>query len=160
MEKTGFYVRRAFADDIEGIANVTKEAFVKYAQMAGLPTVDALSETYDQLKADIENKYVFAAFLDGEVVGSVRIDVDLEKKEGYLSRFGVSLERQNLGVGKSLMNLVDIEMISLGVKRLYLHTASKVGTLIRFYYGRGFYVESTSTDKGYIRALLVKDYDA
>jgi len=30
--------------------------------------------------------------------------------------------------------------------------------LIRFYYGRGFYIESTTNDRGYIRALMVKEY--
>lgn len=158
MSDNGFYVRRATINDLHGIMEVTKEAFKKYAQMAGLSSVDALNETYDKLKYDIENKYVYAAFIDGEVVGSVRIDVDSENKTGYFSRFGVSLKHQNLGVGKSLMNLVDVEMKALGVKRLYLHTASKVGSLIRFYYSRDFYVESTSNERGYIRALLVKEY--
>jgi hypothetical protein len=30
---------------------------------------------------------------------------------------------------------------------------------IRFYYGMGFYIHSTSTDRGYIRALLCKELD-
>ena len=31
--------------------------------------------------------------------------------------------------------------------------------LIRFYYGRGYYIDSTTKDRGYIRALLCKDYE-
>jgi len=27
--------------------------------------------------------------------------------------------------------------------------------LVRFYYGQGFFVHSTTTDRGYIRALMV-----
>lgn len=158
MENTGLSVRRATTADIQGILSVTKEAFIKYAQMAGLPTVDALDEKYEQVKYDVENKYVYVAIYHGKVVGSVRIDVDHANKTGYLSRFGVSLEHQNLGIGKALMNLVDDEMISVGLKHLYLHTASTVSSLIIFYYGRGFYIESTSDKKGYIRALLVKNY--
>lgn len=158
MENTGLTVRRATIDDIQGIIDVTKEAFVKYAQMAGLATVEALNESYKQVKFDIENKYVFVALYCGSVVGSVRIDVDHENKTGYLSRFGVSLNYQNLGIGKALMNFVDDEMITIGLKNLYLHTSATVSSLIIFYYGRGFYIESTSNDKGYIRALLVKNY--
>ncbi|UKI36392.1 MAG: hypothetical protein L6V93_21240 [Clostridiales bacterium] len=56
------------------------------------------------------------------------------------------------------MNLVDINMRVLGVKKLYLHTGSKISSLVTFYYGRGFYVESTSTDRGYIRAQMCKEY--
>ena len=57
-----------------------------------------------------------------------------------------------------MMNLVDRIMIKKGVKRLSLHTGSKISSLIRFYYGRGFFIESTDTDRGYVRALLVKEY--
>ena len=56
------------------------------------------------------------------------------------------------------MNLVDIKMREMGVKRIMLHTGAKVGSLVRFYYGRGFYIDSTTKDRGYIRALLCKDY--
>ena len=63
-----------------------------------------------------------------------------------------------LGIGKSLMNLVDKYLISKNVRQVSLHTASKYGALMRFYYGRGFYVESVSHDRGYPRARLVKDY--
>jgi len=64
-----------------------------------------------------------------------------------------------MGVGKAMMSLVDKLLISKGVKRVRLHTASKYAELMRFYYGRGFYVDSTSRERGYIRALLVKDYE-
>ncbi|OQB12393.1 MAG: Acetyltransferase (GNAT) family protein [Firmicutes bacterium ADurb.Bin193] len=158
MDSNGFFVRRATVEDTQGVLDITREAFVKYAEMAGLKTVDALSETFEQVKRDIESKYVYAAFLDNKIVGSVRLDVNKEAKTAYLSRFGVSVVHQNLGIGKSLMNLVDTEMQSLGVKKVYLHTAAKVKPLIIFYYGRNFYVESTSNDRGYIRALLVKEY--
>ena len=49
-------------------------------------------------------------------------------------------------------------MMELGVTNLYLHTASRMFSLIRFYYGRCFYIESTNNDSGYIRALLCKEY--
>ncbi len=159
MKQSGFYVRRAETADAEGIAAITREAFIKYAELANLPTVDALDETVGAVKDDIKNKYVYAAFLDDKVVGSLRIEVNHTEKTAYLSRFGVSLDHQNLGVGKSLMNLVDVDMRSLSVKRLCLHTASKVGSLIIFYYRRGFFIESTSADKGYVRAFLVKEYE-
>ena len=78
----------------------------------------------------------------------------------YLSRFGVSALHQNNGIGKILMNAVDNSMRELGITCLYLHTASRMFSLIRFYYGRGFYIESTTNDRGYIRALLCKEYEA
>lgn len=153
----GFIIREATEQDAKDIAEITRSAFVAYAQLAGLQTVDALSETIDDIVADIKSKIVLVAYLDDKVVGSVRVSVN--DTEGYLSRYGVSTEYQNLGIGKALINMVDVKMRQLGIKRLQLHTGSKITPLIRFYYGRGFYIDSTSKDKGYIRALLVKDYD-
>ena len=133
--------------------------FLKYAQMVGNENIQALSETKEDIKRDIDTKLVLVAFMDGVPVGSVRVQVDNTEKTAYLSRFGVKINSQNNGVGKSLMNLVDIKMREMGIKRIMLHTGAKVASLVRFYYGRGFYVDSTTKERGYIRALLCKEYE-
>lgn len=153
-----FEVRMATYDDIDDIMSITKEAFIKYAELAGIETTDALTETYEDVKKDIDTKIVLIALSDGVPVGSVRVEV-FDDNTAYFSRFGVKLTSQNNGIGKSILNLVDRIMKKKGVKKICLHTASKITSLIRFYYGRGFYIESTDTTKGYIRALLVKDYE-
>lgn len=153
-----FEVRIATYDDIDDILSITKEAFIKYAELAGLKTTAALSETYDDVKKDIDTKIVLIAFSDGVPVGSVRVEV-FDDNTAYLSRFGVKLTSQNNGIGKSIMNLVDRIMKKKGVKQISLHTGSKITSLIRFYYGRGFYIDSTDKSRGYVRALLIKDYD-
>ena len=153
-----FEVRMATYDDIDDIMSITKEAFIKYAELAGIETTDALTETYEDVKRDIDTKIVLIALSDGVPVGSVRVEV-FDDNTAYFSRFGDKLTSQNNGIGKSILNLVDRIMKKKGVKKICLHTASKITSLIRFYYGRGFYIESTDTTKGYIRALLVKDYE-
>lgn len=153
-----FEIRIAKYDDINDILSITKEAFEKYVQLAGIETTPAMYETYDDVKNDIDNKIVLIAFSDGVPVGSARIEI-LEDNTAYFSRFGVKLTSQNNGIGKSIMNLVDKILISKGIKRLCLHTGAKITSLIRFYYGRGFYIDSTDKSKGYVRALLIKDYE-
>ena len=148
-----FEVRRASEHDAEAIRQITAEAFEKYCELAGLDTIAALNETIEDIHHDIEEKIVLVAYIDHEVVGSVRVGVN------EVTRFGVSTKYQNLGIGKALMNMVDITMRHNKVKRICLHTASKVFSLVRFYYGRGFYIDSTSKERGYVRALLVKDYE-
>lgn len=146
-------------EDAEAVLKVMKNAFVKYQHDTGIPSVPkALLETTDDILKDIENSYVFIAFLDGEPVGSIRVRIDESEHSAYIRRFGVVSGCQNIGIGKSFMNLVDKLLKSKGVKRACLHTASKYTALMRFYYGCGFYVESTESEKGYLRALLVKDY--
>ncbi len=156
---TLFQVRVANHDDISDIMSITREAFVKYRELAGVEHTPALDETYEDIENDLKDKIVLIAFSDGDPVGSVRLKIDHETHTAYLSRFGVKITSQNNGIGKSIMNIVDKIMIDQGVKQLSLHTASKITSLIRFYYGRGFYIDSTDKSKGYIRALLVKDYD-
>ena len=138
MARYSFEIRHATIEDIPAIQEITKEAFIKYMELADLTgKIAALEETHEDIKKDIETKEVFVAFLDGTPVGSVRVEVS-QNKTAYLSRFGVRLDYQNNGVGKALMNVVDMAMKEMGVKQMCLHTASK--------------------DRGYIRALLCKDY--
>lgn len=152
-----FEVRLATYDDIPDILAITREAFVKYQQMAHTPHLEALEETYEDVKRDIDTKVVLIAFSDEVPVGSVRVAI-FDDHTAYLSRFGVKVTSQNNGIGKSIMNLVDRIMIRKGVKSIFLHTGSKVTPLIRFYYGRGFYIASTDDSRGYLRAKLQKDY--
>lgn len=154
-----FIIRKATLEDAPSIAAIMQEAFKKYMLDTGLSgTMDALTEGLENIEADILEKEVYIALIDGNPVGTIRIKF-LPDNTAYISRFGVRLDYHNIGIGKALMNLADKIIKSRGVKKVYLHTASKYRDLIRFYYGRGFYVESTSTDRGYIRALLVKEYN-
>ena len=154
-----FIIRKAVLDDAPAIQSIVRESFQKYMQDTGLKgTMEALDETLEDIRKDIESKEVYVAFIDDTPVGSIRIEL-LPNGTAYISRFGVRLQYHNIGIGKSLMNLVDKLMLAKGIKRVSLHTASKYKDLVRFYYGRGFYVDSTSTDRGYVRALLVKEYD-
>ncbi len=152
-----FEVRHAEISDIKSIMEITREGFIKYSEMTGIKKLDALKETYDDVKYDIENKIVLIALSDGEPVGCVRVEV-LPDKTAYLTRFAVKVTCQNNGIGKSMMNHVDKIMKKCGVSRISLYTASKIASLIRFYYGRGFYVESVDNSRNYLRAKLVKEY--
>lgn len=158
MEGSLFRVRNATHDDVEAIMEITREGFLKYREMVGVDTVDALGETAEDVIRDIDTKIVLVAMLDGEPVGSVRVEI-MPNGTAVLTRFAVKVTNQNNGIGKSIMNLVDKLMIKRNVKRICLYTGSKVTPLIRFYYGRGFYIESTESSRGYIRAKLVKEYE-
>lgn len=158
MLNYSFIIRKAVPEDAEAIQDIMHEAFKKYMADTGLiGSMEALEESIDDIVSDIETKEVFIAIIDGVAVGTIRVQM-LPEDKAYISRFGVRLDYHNIGIGKSLMNLVDKVLKTRGIKRVSLHTASKYRDLIRFYYGRGFYIDSTTRDRGYIRALLVKDY--
>lgn len=153
-----FEVKSATEEDIPAIHKITHDAFLKYCEMAGLDyNIEALTETYDDIRRDIETKNVFVVRIDDEPVGAVRIEL-LPNNEAYLSRFAVASSNRNNGIGKILMKVVDKVMKENNVKTLRLHTCSKVTALIRFYYGRGFYISDVEYSRGYARAELVKEY--
>ncbi len=154
-----FRVRSATYDDIEAIGRITREAFLKYKELSPNADPEALKETAKDIKRDIDTKIVLIAEQNEVPVGSVRVEVDESTRSAYLTRFAVKLNSQNNGIGKSLMNLVDEIMLSKGVEKISLHTDSKLAPLIRFYYGRGFYIDSTDKTKGYTRAYLIKEYN-
>jgi len=159
MQQVNVTVRMAVVEDISQIRALSKEAFGMYAEGAGISSiVGELNESDEYLKEEIQNKLVFVAIVGGTIIGSVRVEVH-DDKTAYLSRFGVKAEYQNKGIGQVLMNEVDSIMQKLGIYKLYLHTASRMLSLVRFYYGRGFYIESTTKNRGYIRALLCKEYE-
>lgn len=151
-------IRLAQYDDIPCIMEIINEAFSKYQTMSGAEHLDALYETAEDIKHDIDTKLVLVALSDGHPVGSVRVEI-FPDHTAYLTRFAVKTDNQNNGIGKSIMNLVDKIMRKEGVKAISLHTGSKVTALIRFYYGRGFYIDEIDKSKGYTRAKLVKEYN-
>ena len=100
---------------------------------------------------------MFVVRIDDQPVGAVRIEI-LPNNEAYLSRFAVADSNRNNGVGKILMSVVDKVMKQNNIKILRLHTSAKVTALIRFYYGRGFYIANVEYSRGYPRAELIKEY--
>lgn len=152
-------VRKAVEEDAEAIHSILQESFKKYMKETGLTgTIEALEESLDDIRSDICSKEVFIALIDNIPVGTARVEV-FPDKTAYLSRFGVRLQYHNIGIGKSLMSLIDKLLISQGVKKVSLHTASKYKDLVVFYYGRGFYIDSIAKDRGYARALMVKEFE-
>ncbi|NLC42854.1 MAG: GNAT family N-acetyltransferase [Clostridiales bacterium] len=150
-------IRKAGQEDISAIHQITKEAFEKYANDLGLPeTVSALKENEETILNEMESKTILIAILDGVPVGSIRYEIQPDKS-AYISRFGVKLDIQKSGVGRALMEAVEEDLYNKDVDMINLHTATKMTAQIRFYYGLGFYVHSTTTDKGYIRGLLCKE---
>jgi ribosomal protein S18 acetylase RimI-like enzyme len=151
-----FIIRRAEASDAPAVYEILQKAFREYAKAANLTQIEALKETATDIEREIRNKVVYIAIIDKVIVGTVRVDVSGDK--AYISRFAVNSSHRNIGIGKSLMNLVDKYLVSKKVREVSLHTASRYGALMRFYYGRGFYVDSVTHDRGYPRARLVKEY--
>lgn len=151
-----FIIRRATAEDAPSVFSIIQKAFNEYSNITGQTNLEALSETVETIQKEIQTKAVYIAIINNNIVGTVRLSVKGEV--AYLSRFAVDSNNQNAGIGKHLMNAVDTYLKEIGVKKVTLHTSSKHDVLMRFYYGIGFFVEAIETDKGYLRARMIKEY--
>lgn len=150
-------IRRATAADAFAIAEITKAAFKLYKNdLHSSYPIAALEESVDDVRRDIESHAVYVALADGSVAGSIRVK-KLTDSLAYIYRFGVSPHINNTGIGSKLLDAVIADCKSDGIKAIALHTNSRYYKLARYYYGKRFFVHSTSTDKGYIRALFVKE---
>jgi len=138
----------------ESIFNITKEAFNQYVKDTKIPgTVDALTETFEDIARDIKQKNVFIALVDKIPAGSIRLTVGPDNT-AYISRFGVLSEYQSLGIGRALIK-ESIEFLKTrNVHSVSLHTAANSG-LVGFYSQFGFIIEDVSHEKGYPRALMI-----
>jgi len=149
-------IRQAVVSDAPEIHALLQKAFREYADIIGVKEVEALRESVSDIEYEITNNTVFAAMVDNKIIGTIRIEI--LDDEAYISRFAVDSYFRNMGVGESLMNLADKFLMSKGIKKAFLYTASHHMNLVRFYYARGFYIESVSHEKGYPRAKMVKNY--
>ncbi|NLE26207.1 MAG: GNAT family N-acetyltransferase [Clostridiaceae bacterium] len=156
MSTNQLIIRRATLNDAPAIFPIIQKAFNEYSRITGQTNLEALSETVEDIALAIQTKAVYIAVLNDIIVGTVRLVI--KDDEAYLSRFAVDCNSQNTGIGKSLMNEVDTYLKKMGVKKVTLHTSSKHDVLMRFYYGVGFFVEAIETDRGYLRARMVKEY--
>ncbi|NLK86615.1 MAG: GNAT family N-acetyltransferase [Clostridiaceae bacterium] len=158
MTNHGLVIRKAVETDAPEIYEIMQESFSKYVADTGVTSaLEALQESCGDIVRDIQTKEVYIAVIDNVAVGTARVSI-FHDGTAYLSRFGVRPSYNNIGIGKSLINLIDKELMRIGIKSISLHTASKYKDLVRFYYDRGFYIDSTTKDKGYVRALMIKEY--
>jgi ribosomal protein S18 acetylase RimI-like enzyme len=150
-------LRRATEADATAVLAVTRAAFDLYAkEVRKRESIAALYETLKDVQDDIKNKYVYVCELDKEIIGSVRITL-LDKGIAYLSRFSISPDTHNLGLGSILMEKVRDECAKMGVCAIALHTASKMRSTVAFYLKNGYYIHSISKDADYIRAFMVNE---
>lgn len=153
-----FYIRRATEKDTPEIQIIMHAAFSGYLEDIGNTyKLHALTENLDDITTDIRNNAVFVAVTpDGSTIGSIRVK-KLTDDLAYIYRFGVHPSMKNAGVGSRLLAAAIDYCVGCGFKAVALHTNTKFFTLVRYYYGKRFFVHSTTTDKGYIRALFVKE---
>ena len=152
-------IRRATDEDTDSVLKITKESFSLYQEDLHVKyEVKALKETIESTLHDIRENAVFVVERFGSLVGAIRIK-KLSNELWYIYRFGVSPQISNTGFGSALLDAAITYAKDNGAKAVALHTNSKYYSLARYYYGKQFYVHSTTFDRGYVRALFVLELE-
>ena len=144
-------IREATEADAGAIREIMQDAFHKYENDLGM------KGHVQAIQRDIRHKTVLVGLVDGVPVGSVR--VEMLGSIAYLSRFGVCSAITKSGIGGMLIDRVETLCREQSIRAIALHTSSRMFGLIRFYYGDGYFIYSTESSRGYIRALLVHELE-
>lgn len=85
------------------LLTVRRAAFVSEAQLYNDPHIPALTQTYDELVADIESEHVvtLGAWLGTRLVGSIRVGI--EDGKATIGRLAVAPDLQARGIGTQLL---------------------------------------------------------
>ncbi len=152
-------VRELRPEEFDAGGRVTAAAYAEFAPGDASPNVDYLRRVAD-VAARAERAVILGAFEDGEVVGTVTLEVEdrirggfprppLEPDEAHVRMLGVAPERQRRGIGLALM-VASIERArEAGKRRLTLETAEAMTGAQRMYERMGFRQGSDWIQKGF-----------
>ena len=148
---------RAEIKHAEELFAVTQISFKEYKdELSPSIEVKALKESVEDVVNDIVNHSVFVALSNRKIIGGIRVK-KLSKELAYIYRFAVDKNFSGQGVGSSLLEHAVEECREEGYTAIALYTNTKYYKLAKYYYGKRFFVHSTNADKGYIRALFIKE---
>ncbi|MBN1812194.1 MAG: GNAT family N-acetyltransferase [Anaerolineae bacterium] len=95
----------AHLDDAQDILELQKLAYQSEAALYDDYSIPPLTQTLEQMQADMRQQVVFNAVLDGKNVGSVR--GYLRRGTCYIGRLIVHPNLQNQGIGQALLSTIE-----------------------------------------------------
>ncbi|MEO6533341.1 MAG: GNAT family N-acetyltransferase [Pseudolysinimonas sp.] len=140
-----FQVLRMTTADAGEVLTLQRAAYVSEAQLYRDPFLPALTETLDELVAEIESGSGFVLRLEGRLVGAVRTRVVAGVL--HIGRLIVAPDLQGRGYGSALMGAAESEATAtdetsqLAADAAVLFTGKLSEANLRMYHRRG-YVET------------------
>lgn len=128
--------------DAGEVLTVQRAAFVSEALIYGDPNQPALTQTEDQLRAELRDAGGFVAVVDGRIVGAIRTQERGDVLE--VGRIAIAPDQQGAGLGSRLLRAAE-ETTSCRVAELFTGSLSVAN--IELYEQLG-YRESERIDQG------------
>lgn len=123
---------------------VQRAAYVTEAQLYHAPNIPPLTETVDQLRADLDSGVLaFGAWLGTRLAGSVRGRAAGDRME--VARFSVAPDLQGNGIGRALLAAVETAAPP-EIRTFWLVTGTSSEANLRMYRRAGYVVVGNQTD--------------
>ncbi|MGV9193875.1 GNAT family N-acetyltransferase [Microbacterium sp. MC2] len=142
---TGIQIRDIHPDDAGEVLTIQRAAFVQEAQIYGSADMPPLTQTLEELRAELEQNLGCVALAGPRIVGAVRAvrDGDLL----LIGRIAIAPDQQGEGIGSRLLAAVERRGADAGATEAELFTGSHSEANLRLYEREG-YVESERVDAG------------
>jgi GNAT superfamily N-acetyltransferase len=132
-------VRPIRPDDAGEVLTLQRAAFVQEAQIYGTPQLPPLTQTLDELEAELVENLGCVAVDGTRIVGAVRARRDGELL--LVGRLTIAPDQQGRGIGTRLLAAVEERGAALGATEAELFTGSLSEANLRLYLREG-YVET------------------
>ncbi|GGZ87695.1 GNAT family N-acetyltransferase [Streptomyces subrutilus] len=151
-------ISAAAAEDAEQILKLQYLAFQREAELYGNYLIQPLTQSLDSLKAELAADTVLVARLGGEVVGTVRGNVDGDGT-GRIAKLCVHPRLQGHGLGARLLRAVEEALAGHdGTVRFRLHSGHRSESNLRLYRKAGYLaVGGRTASDGVQLVILEKD---
>ncbi|GAA4625202.1 GNAT family N-acetyltransferase [Cellulomonas oligotrophica] len=157
MSEADLEIRPVTVDDAGELLTLRRAAFVTEAQQYGDPHIPPLTQTFEELCADLgaDGVVTLGAWSGHRLVGSIRVLV--EGAKATLGRFAVAPDLQGRGVGTELLTAI-LPYLPDGIEEVWVFTGRDSLQNIALYNKAGYEHQHDQTagdlTYAYLRKLL------
>ncbi len=127
-------IEQASLEDAPAVLALQKIAYRSEAELYGDYAIPPLTQTLEEMEADLDHQLVLKASIEGRIVGSVRGYT--EGGTCFIGRLIVHPATQNRGIGTQLMEAIETRFGR--AERFELFTGHKSARNLQFYEKRGY----------------------
>lgn len=130
-------ISAARAQDAEQILKLQYLCYQNEAELYGDYTIEPLTQTLEDLRAELDAGHGLVARLGDEIVASVRGTVD-ERGTARIAKLIVHPRMQRHGLGGRLLDAIEGEFAAPAARRFQLFTGHRSEGNLRLYRSRGY----------------------
>lgn len=114
-------ILKAQKTDLASILQLQKDCYLSEAEIYNDYEIQPLTQDLQSLEKEFENSIILKSVINGEIVGSIRGYA--ANGTGYIGKLIVRSDHQNKGIGRLLMNAIELSFTDC--KRIELFTGFK-----------------------------------